>query len=60
MFLLAAIFACSSENKLQQSGVDSDDIVYELNVSSPTYGEYHGDGPIPVTGTVSPANAQTR
>jgi len=43
---------------LQEVGVNSDDIVYELNIASPTYGEYHGDGPIPVTGTVSPADAK--
>ncbi len=52
--LLIALFACN-EYELVEKQVEMEPL--SLTVTSPTYGEFLGDGPVQVTGTVSPAAA---
>ena len=56
MFSLLFI-SCNSDNKITNDGLDEKPVVYELSINEPQYGEFYGDGPIPVSGTVSPPGA---
>jgi hypothetical protein len=49
--LLLALFACKTAEPPAEVPVT-------LTVTSPTYGEFVGDGPVEVTGVVTPADAQ--
>lgn len=59
MVLSFLLFACNSNNKIDNDGLNDFivPIVYELTLEEPQYGEFYGEGPIPVSGHVSPAGA---
>lgn len=57
MIFSLLLISCNSDNKIENDGLDDAPIVYELSLQEPQYGAFYGDGPIPVSGTVSPAGA---
>ena len=61
MLLLLIGLGCNSDQELKSQGIGSEEskpIEYTLEVTSPVYGSFYQDGPIPVQGKVSPSNAE--
>ena len=56
MILSFILFSCNSDNKITNDGSNLP-VSYELTLNEPQYGSFYGDGPIPVSGQVSPAGA---
>ncbi|MEC7986634.1 MAG: hypothetical protein VX278_15815 [Myxococcota bacterium] len=60
MLIYLSFFACNQDNKINDQNIASAEeiISYRLDLESPEYGAFYGEGPIPVSGVISPPTAE--